>query len=643
MIVPEMSRKKIELCRELDESSNHKDILHWVVVPKNNLDTYRYSMVKGQKSHFITYLNGNIARSDLHRSRTGFWFDNICYVASMEWIVGNVSLSDSLSKYVRGLGYIYRSYDSIERLDYIAKNGALHIDVLNPNKSKITLNLLITHSVAWPSNKSASHINISEKSGLISLESDVAKTFINLACDGSYSIKFSENNLIFNIEDSKEISFVFSPFEEKDSSSLDDVILDHMQVLSLADLETPDFKLNKIFFWAKNDLFEFYSETSTGNGWFAGFPIFSWYFGRDGLWMGLAANTVGMSHLTREHMRTLLIYSKDGRIPHEIGLSNDGMQSYSISDRIFNTMYMSIDSSLLWLLSNKSLENWESKGFEHDNVTRVFKFASSCDSDGDGLLENNFSDGLIGWPETWANIRNGKAVDINALWVKTVELYSNELNIANAEELKKKYLESFFSNVSFTDFIDNSGYAKSVKSAMQFVPGIFFTNNNIVETIKQLAEGNLTPWGVRSVSVDDPMFDGGYHTGTVWPLMTGWFVLSAYKNGLKDIAFKQLMTFSELAFSSPDLGRINETYDSMIANPTGQFAQGWSSSMLVLSVMQGLLGIDSIEFDPSSFKANGHHNLPEKWKKVKISKLPWRGKLYNICIDSVEGVSVTEV
>jgi glycogen debranching enzyme len=114
--------------------------------------------------------------------------------------------------------------------------------------------------------------------------------------------------------------------------------------------------------------------------------------------------------------------------------------------------------------------------------------------------------------------------------------------------------------------------------------------------------------------------------------MTGWFVISAYKNNLPDLAFYQMRTFVDLAFLADDPGRINETYDSMLPRPTGQFAQGWSSSMFMLSVLQGMLNIDPFSFDPERFREEYH--LPDGWKNVRIFNIPWRGKIYNLIFGS---------
>ncbi|MEM0159107.1 MAG: amylo-alpha-1,6-glucosidase, partial [Thermoplasmataceae archaeon] len=369
-----------------------------------------------------------------------------------------------------------------------------------------------------------------------------------------------------------------------------------------------------------------------------GFPVFSWFFGRDGLWMGLAANMCGLGQLTRSHMETLLKHSENGRIPHEIGLGEEGAQRFVVSDNELDTRFMSIDSNLLWLLCNHSLREWGYEGFPDAEVEKVFQFSRGCDNDGDLLIENNFSKGLIGWPETWARGRNGACVDINALWLEALRIHAGSGK--DYEKARKNYLNEFFGNYRFVDSIDG-GKVKQIRSAMLLVPPMFMDDPQIVQSLKSLSDDSLlTYWGVRSMSSLDPMYDGGYHTGTVWPLMTGWFVVAAFRHGMRGEAYRQLESFVRLAFSSEDPGRINETYEASQPNPTGQFAQGWSSSMFILSFLGGLLGMF---YDGGWLKENSgmqRISLPDGWKTVEIRNFRWRGSYCNLLING-EGISIS--
>ncbi|KAA8922023.1 MAG: amylo-alpha-1,6-glucosidase [Thermoplasma sp.] len=600
---------------------------HWVRTPYRPLDSYSYTMVKGSKAHFIAYMNGTIRRSDMHRSRVGYWKDNVSHIASLDGSIDGRKLSDAFKKYVRGLGYIYRQYAGLDRIDYISeRDGSLHIILSGTGDSELNLEFDIGHTMAWPSHASAERFDVSLDGNGSCITSNISKTCISVYSDDDVRIHSTGENLHLIIGDLHGAEIVISDGTYEVSDDMESTLKYHESVKDMAVLETPDFRFNKLFLWAKHDMLEFYSETTRGNGWFAGFPVYSWFFGRDGLWMALAANMVGLSGLTHEHLRMLLRYADDGRIPHEIGLADDGDQGYTIGETRFNTMYMSIDSSPLWLLANASLENWDQRRFDDDHLRKVFNFITSCDIDGDGLIENDFGRGLIGWPETWANIRNGKTVDVNAIWLEDLRIYGPRFGNNGYGKIRDRYMSLFFGDADPVDFVGSEPHA--ISSAMQFVPGLFMKDEAIRRRMEDLSRGIMTPWGIRSMSVYDPMYDGGYHTGTVWPLMTGWFVIAAYGNGLADLAFEQLKSFVDLAFSADDPGRINETYDAMRPLPTGQFAQGWSSSMFVLSILQGMLSMNPVSFDPSAFA--GKHHLPDAWRNVKLHRIPWRGKFYNL-------------
>ncbi len=635
----ERSKRLIEEIRGLTEDDNYGDMFHWIRVPSRSLDTYCYTMVKGSKGHFIAYLNGTIFRSEMHRSRVGYWKDRINHIASFDAKINGKGLPEAFRKYIRGLGYIYRQYDGLERIDYISEtDGSLHMQFIGSGNTDIEFEFEIGHTLAWPSHESAKNFDLKINNNVMCVSSDISRTYVLVHSDEDAKFDSRGNRFIVKIRNLREAEIVISDTDKERIDNMESTMKYHERVANLAVVETPDFKFNKTFLWAKHDLLEFYSETTRGNGWFAGFPVYSWFFGRDGLWMAFAANIVGLSKLTYEHLNMLLHYADDGMIPHEIGLVDEGDQGYTMGITKFNTMYMSIDSSPLWLLANASMENWEGYRFKEYHVKKIFDFITSCDVDGDGLIENDFRRGLIGWPETWATIRNGKTVDVNALWVEALRLYGRKFNQGEYEKIRDRYMSTFFGNTNIIDFVDTEYH--EISSAMQFVPGVFMESEVIRSRIIELSYGMITPWGTRSISVYDPMFDGGYHTGTVWPLMTGWFVISAYKNNLPDLAFYQMRTFVDLAFLADDPGRINETYDSMLPRPTGQFAQGWSSSMFMLSVLQGMLNIDPFSFDPERFREEYH--LPDGWKNVRIFNIPWRGKIYNLIFGS-DGFRCSEI
>ncbi len=634
-----LQRDLIRQCKGLDEKSNEADPLHWVRIPHTPLDGFHYSLIKGRSSHFICYQNGDLIPTDFRRSRTGFWTDKMGHISSVRVTIEGHRAAEKFRKYVRGLGYIYRGYGEVDRLDYISyEKDALSILLHSESRHSAAVSMEVVHSESWPGEARDKGFSLNEDGDRFFIRSKVGQTYFLVYSDGDVRKELQNGILTIYSEGFSYLNIVISAMPLDDVGDLEETISFHQSILNHTILWTPDRRFNKLFLWAKHDLLEFFNSSPMGEGWFAGFPVFSWYFGRDGLWMGLAANMCGLGNLTRKHMETLLKYAENGRIPHEIGLSRAGKQDYVISDHSLDTRFMSIDSNLLWIINDSSLRWWGYTQFPREDTESVFRFSQSCDSDGDSLLENNFKLGLIGWPETWAADRDGKCVDINALWLQAVKLMGEDHSKISYQKLKEKYLETFFEDSRFIDSIDGNT-TRTIKSAMQLIAPIFLHDEELKQKLVEMSDpGTLTAWGVRSVSSGDPKFDGGYHTGTVWPLMTGWYVLAAYNHGLNEFAFRMLQTFVHNAYNAADPGRINETYDACQPIPTGQFAQGWSSSMYILSVLGGMLGLINPESEDLGKAIRP--SLPENWDRLLVRRLPWRGNYYDVTV-SAKGISLS--
>ncbi len=633
------SRRMVEglmdQCRQLDGSSNDMQMEQWVKIPNDVMDGFNYCMIKGKKSHFISCINGEVLPTDYRRTRNGFWEDGNGHISELRVFINGASAADTLRKYVRGLGYIYRAYDTTERLDYVlADRGLLSIWFRTDKRQPLKMKLRVDHRKAWPARDQDNDMHITENSSGFSVISTSGRTFFSIESDGAAKYSFTDGNIAILASDFSFLHVaISSDSQEESENEFAQSIKYHQRVTDSLMIETGDRKLDKVFLWAKHDLIEFYSETSVGSGWFAGFPVFSWFFGRDGLWMGLAANMCGLGEISVKHMKTLLNHSRNGQIPHEVAL-NSGNQEFEVSRVSTDTRFMSIDSNLLWILCNRSLKYWGYGSFPASIEDMIFRFSMSCDADGDMLLENDFSRGLIGWPETWASQRNGKCVDINALWIAVLEMLGNGLNGIDVQAIRARYINEFFGQQDFIDSIDSISSHK-VKSAMLLLPAILADDQTIKKQFeKLLGDDMVTPWGVRSMSVYDVKYDGGYHTGMVWPLMTGWFSLAAYRQGFYDQGYDQIKTFVENAFHSPDPGRINEAYSADQPEPTGQFAQGWSSSMYILSLLGGMVGLPIFTQKCQEVKSIFHPHLPEEIKKITLRHFNWHGEKFTVVLDN---------
>ncbi|EQD38254.1 hypothetical protein B1B_15894, partial [mine drainage metagenome] len=152
----------------------------------------------------------------------------------------------------------------------------------------------------------------------------------------------------------------------------------------------------------------------------------------------------------------------------------------------------------------------------------------------------------------------------------------------------------------------------------------------------------LTEAGIRSMSSIDPMYDRGYHTGQIWPLMTGWHAIAAYNNEMSEIGERFIWSFVDLAFSASDPGRINEAYDPEFYQPKGQFAQVWSHALFIMSIMEGMLnmlptwrnGITPLDAVKS--------RLPEGMDFLRIDRMKFQESSYTVLVTADGNVSVTK-
>jgi len=643
----------MEKCRLLNTEKNDTDLTHWIVERKNsNSDGMYISALKTGPLHFVAHQNGNIESWISPRRRIGLWNFDTQHISGISTFFNGRKDSEEFKKYVRGLGYIYREYEEWERIDFIPdRKSILEIEMRSSKKGNFLVNLTVLHEKAWPQTMHGTSYEVRIDNDYVEINSEVASTRIFHITDGNLTIETNKNIITFRSEQSS-FFFVYISCDGTvpEKEDFEKTLQFHERPLKTAILETPSFQFNKFFLWAKHDLLELFTPTPIGNGFYAGIPQFSWFFGRDGEWISMAAIECGMIDLAQDHLDTLYSFSDDGRIPHEIPLSNEGKidsPNFTIGNLNVSTQYMSIDASPLWIIVQYMLSAWSGKKPPREKILKVMDFCKSCDRDSDGLLENRFSEGLIGWPESWAKERDGICIDVNAWWLEAQRIHNafeHSKNIVLELNLQK-FKKIFYRNIGNGSKASDSVYGKirrDIKGAMQIVPSIYFKGGVFHDVLEWLYQPDLvTEWGVRSVSSKDPLYDGGYHTGTVWPLMTGWMALALYNNLEYENGFEIIRSFVRLAFSSMDPGRINETYNSEYLYGEGQFFQGWSSSLFIQCFIEGLLGIPNVP-ENADLKSNLKPHLPKEWNQINMKNFLFKGKSYNILVKRGKEVNVIE-
>ncbi len=606
-------------------------------------DDLYYSLVKGRNVHLIVRQNGEIDEISSGRIRTGLWYRHLRHLSYVHARVDARPLAPTFRKQVRGLGYLYRAFDGLERVDVAhATKGGVALWFASPRPRSLDLEFRIAHDEMWPSAPVPRTYRLRTRDTTYRVSSDLTET--RFTTDGAAEVRLEGDRLTIRLAGMRHARLYISADRSAwFPGDLARTLSAHAAVLEGPRLETPHFRLNKLFVWAQHDLDELFSDSDVGPGYYAGFPCFSWYFGRDGEWTSFAAIATGRADQAAAHLETLRRHADHGRLPHEIVLTPDPRTAADRSGPLglsTDTRYMSIDTNPLWALAQIRLARWTGRPLDVQGVREALDFTRSLDTDGDGLIENDFSRRLIGWTESWADRRDGACIDANAWWLAAITEYARATgdDRYDASRVRGRFLSTFFprgpAGPRVLDSIDGTT-ERETRTPAQIVPAIYDDDERMRAVLPGLSGPDLvTPWGVRALSTSDPMFDGGYHTGTVWPLMTGWFVLAAYRQGLAPAALRELLTFPLLAFDGPDPGRVSEAYHPEHPTPTGQFAQGWSSALFLSSVVEGLFGLSpSGRPGAAGLAERARPHLPPDWPRMALVGLPYHGRSYTVTVD----------
>lgn len=299
-------------------------------------------------------------------------------------------------------------------------------------------------------------------------------------------------------------------------------------------------------------------------------------------------------------------------------------------------LYNSADASLLLFEQvRKYLEYTHDYEFLknqlYDTLKRIIEeYINGIDLDGNNIHLDN-EDGLLssGTPQiqnTWmdakiGNIvvtpRNGKAIEINALWYNALKIMESFANLYKEKELSKKYAElakkckeSFIKKFynkkrkCFDDLVDDN----SIRPNQLFAIGLHYpvVEPNSVEAktaFETVTKRLLTPYGLKTLAKGEKCYreiyegdqikrDMSYHQGITWPWLLGIYsdsflnIISAEKNKTKKKELEEQYskfaqnvedTFYNEMYNRSTVGSISELYDS--AKPyeaKGAFAQAWS-------------------------------------------------------------------
>lgn len=223
---------------------------------------------------------------------------------------------------------------------------------------------------------------------------------------------------------------------------------------------------------------------------------------------------------------------------------------------------------------------------------------------GDGLDQVTWMDVRVG--EILPTPRHGKPVEVNAYWYNALRIMAEFSRKRDgdgtgygtlAEKVKKSFTEAFWMEEKhcLKDVISGTDADMQIRCNQIWAVSMPFTmldperEQQVVDTV---FEKLYTPYGLRTLSQDDPQFrpsyggevlerDLAYHQGTVWVYPLGAYYLARLKvNGDSEETKEEVkaqLEVMESALREGCIGQLPEIYDG--ENPVsskGCFAQAWS-------------------------------------------------------------------
>ncbi len=365
----------------------------------------------------------------------------------------------------------------------------------------------------------------------------------------------------------------------------------------------------------------------------AGFPWFlDW--GRDTLiaYEGLLLITKRFD-LAKEILLTFTRDIKYGLVPN----------GYSGFDN--RPLYNSADASLLLFEQvNKYLQYTKDYDFIKENIYEKLKdiidnYIKGIDLDNNNIFiaeDGLLSSGTENTQNTWMDVkigdfavtpRNGKVVELNALWynaLKTLENLSNRFGekeeAENYKKLainhKKEFEEKFYNKKkkSLEDVIGDDKIRPNQLFSISTTYPVIKPSSEIGKTIfKTVKSKLLTKYGLRTLAKGEegyiPYYEGdpetrdkSYHQGIVWVWLMGLYS-DAFKNIIDDekdrlekeklkIEYEKFIksvftTFKTEVVNPEGIGTISEVYSAETPfKPGGTFSQAWSVSEVLKIIIK---------------------------------------------------------
>jgi glycogen debranching enzyme len=189
------------------------------------------------------------------------------------------------------------------------------------------------------------------------------------------------------------------------------------------------------------------------------------------------------------------------------------------------------------------------------------------------------------WMDTDFTPREGKPVEINALWVHALsEADALGIETPVSPESALEAFQRFWNpeRSCLYDLIDPADPAIRPNQVIALSLGLL-NQQQATSALNTINTHLLTPYGLRTLSPSDPNYQGrytgdrSYHNGCVWPWLTAYYVEALLRNGIPRKRLRQMLVPVLQHLREAGVGYISEIFDGDLPHvPQGCIAQAWS-------------------------------------------------------------------
>ncbi|WP_148306434.1 amylo-alpha-1,6-glucosidase [Gemmatirosa kalamazoonensis] len=413
-------------------------------------------------------------------------------------------------------------------------------------------------------------------------------------------------------------------------------------------LHSPDSLLDRAVEWAKVNLDEsMVCNPDLGCGLVAGHglsgaasdrPGFGWFFGGDAAINSFAMSGSGQTALVRDGaLRFFARYQRaDGKITHEISQGAGQIDWFGA----YPYAFYHGDTTPFWLLAFG--EYWRQTADTTlvrelwPNLRKAYLWSRATDTDGDGLMENTSAGaGALEVGDLQIGIRSD--VYLAGVWIAALDRFARLAAAAgepalgdSARALRTRAVRTLESRLwlpargQYAFALLEAGAVNESLTAWPATAMAFdvLDPSRGAAMAERLASSEImTDWGARPLSAASPLFDPlHYNNGAVWPFVTGWVALAAYRYhaplaGRFALDAVARTGFDEARGRNPEVisGRLYKPLDTAVPQ------QFFATSMVLTPLIRGLLGID---VDAPAGRLTVAPHLPAEWDSVRVENVP---------------------